>query len=559
MQIHELNRPRRTNEGFMDVIKAAKTGLAQAVSPGVGTTQDFRASSAGILDPKQKLAAVMKNSEMADLAAKYADAWLTDKRSQVSAAPAAAPTPNFAQQGGYAKVNQPTSVKYNMPAGSGSNVQRESAYYNFDHILESIININEKAAVADRPVTKPAATSAAPTTAPGFNYNNVMKMPGMEKYATPAGGTQPVTKPATNTVNAPGFNYNNVMKMPGMEKYATPAATSATNAATDAQAQTSPAATSRINKANPDNPNIKDQNRYVQGRAGSGTGGDATKFAKYNPATSATANAAQGINNMVKGGVAAQQPATTTAKPNYGTQTGAGAKVTYNQPTGVPDPLAKISPATVASKPPAGQTRPAADSQTSAGQAKPDASAQTPDNPEYIKNFLEFANEKVAMRDSATYKMLGLRDAEGVPELKPELDAAKEKVKSAQGNPAATKTAVKNYILIAMAALQLVASQNAVKAASPEAPAYGQQPAPAGQAGKAGQSGADGAAAGTAPAAGQITGSNAVALLKQAGLTAQILTIAGEKIQKETGNKQLSTTGDSVIDTMLEGMGYTVA
>ena len=38
--------------------------------------------------------------------------------------------------------------------------------------------------------------------------------------------------------------------------------------------------------------------------------------------------------------------ATTTAKPNYGTQTGAGAKVTYKQPTGVPTPLAKNPQAT---------------------------------------------------------------------------------------------------------------------------------------------------------------------------------------------------------------------
>ena len=37
---------------------------------------------------------------------------------------------------------------------------------------------------------------------------------------------------------------------------------------------------------------------------------------------------------------------TTTANPNYGTQTGAGAKVTYKQPTGVPNPLAKTTQAT---------------------------------------------------------------------------------------------------------------------------------------------------------------------------------------------------------------------
>ena len=154
--------------------------------------------------------------------------------------------------------------------------------------------------------------------------------------------------------------------------------------------------------------------------------------------------------------------------------------------------------------------------------------------------------------------MLGFTDAEGVTELKPELDDAKQAVKDAQGNPANTKTAVKNYILTAMAALQLVTSENSVKAASPEAPAYGQQPAPAGQPGAA--AGTTGAAAGTAPATGQLTGASAVKLLNDVGLTAQILTTAGQKIQKATGsNKQLSKTGDSVIDTMLQGMGYTVS
>jgi hypothetical protein len=191
---------------------------------------------------------------------------------------------------------------------------------------------------------------------------------------------------------------------------------------------------------------------------------------------------------------------------------------------------------------PVSKTNKAKPGNPNAGQAQP------PDNPEYIKNFLEFANEKVAMRDSATYKMLGLTDAEG-SELGPDLDAAKQAVKDAQGNPASTKEAVKNYILTAMAALQLVTSENSVKAASPEAPAYGQQPAPA--------AGAAGAAAGTAT--GQLTGSGAVALLNKAGLGAKVLTLAGEAIQKQTGNKQLSTSGDSVIDTMLQGMGYTVS
>jgi hypothetical protein len=168
----------------------------------------------------------------------------------------------------------------------------------------------------------------------------------------------------------------------------------------------------------------------------------------------------------------------------------------------------------------------------------------------YLKDFLAFANQKIAMRDSATYKMIGLADVEK-SKLKSELDAAKQAVVAAQGNPAATEAAVKNYILTAMAGAQLIASENAVAAATPQAPAYGQQTA------------TPGAQAGTAAtptvAAGQLTGSNAVALLNKAGLGANVLKPAGQAIQTVTNNKQLSTTGDSVIDTMLEGMGYSIS
>jgi len=495
MQIHELNRPRRTDEGVWDVVKgvgkAAATGLAQAVSPGAGTTQDFRASSAGILDPVKKLAAVKANSAMVKLATEYADAWLTDKRSQVSAAPAPAPAPapaaapapapaagklTPAQQNalkdklkGQRGAGKTTATQTGSgfkdyvsgsqnklitnPDGSTSmkKLQRESNYYNFDYILESIININEKAAVANQPVTKPAPATG---NAQGFNYNNVMKMPGMEKYATPAGQPKPGQPPA------------------GQPK--------------------------------PGQPPAGQPDTDAQPPAGQPTPGQPPAGQAQPPADAGAGAMGAMAGQLAKGGAA--------------------------------------GPNTMANAP-VSKTNKAKPGNPNAGQAQP------PDNPEYIKNFLEFANEKVAMRDSATYKMLGLTDAEG-SELGPELDDAKQAVIDAQGNPANTKTAVKNYILTAMAALQLVTSQNSVKAASPEAPAYGQQPPPA--------AGTTGAAAGTAPATGQLTGASAVKLLNDAGLTAQILTTAGKKIQAATGNKKLSTSGDSVIDTMLQGMGYTV-
>ena len=161
------------------------------------------------------------------------------------------------------------------------------------------------------------------------------------------------------------------------------------------------------------------------------------------------------------------------------------------------------------------------------------------------------------MRDPNTYKMIGLTSlytADKKYSLKQQLDAAKKQVISAQGDSEATKEAVKNYILTALAAAQLMISGNKVAAATPQAPALGRQTPAAGK---------TGAAASTTPsttsAIGQTTGSNAVAMITQSGLPAATLAKAGQFIQTTTGNKQLSTTGDSVIDTMLEGMGYTVS
>ena len=499
MQIHELNSPRRTDEGLGSwakaVGKAAATGLAQAVSPGLGTTQNMSTKSAGILDPKKKLAAVMKEPAMVKLATQYAKEWSQMPQMQATPVPEA---------------------------------------------------IAERVSVPGTVATKPAAVPAQ-----GFNADNLMKLPGMQKYAAPAAGTQPQTQPGT-----------------------------------------------RVNKADPNNPNIKDQNRYVQGRAGFGSGSDATKFAKYDPATSAVANAGQGINNMVKGGVAAQQQAapekpTGTAMPlkpfqvpgagtdptPTATKPGQAATTTPAKSTGTAMPLkpyqvpgAGTDPTPTATKPGQAATTTPAKSTGTAMPLKPFQvpgagtnptpaaavgykTAAAPQNSAaatYLKNFLAFANQKIAMRDSSTYKMIGLADVEK-SKLKPELDAAKQAVVAAQGNPTATEAAVKNYILTAMAGAQLIASENAVAAATPQAPAYGQQAAtPGAQTGTA-------SAPAPAAATGQLTGSNAVALLNKAGLGTKVLTPAGQAIQAVTNNKQLSTTGDSVIDTMLEGMGYTVS
>jgi hypothetical protein len=382
MQIHELNRPRRTDEGFMDVVKgvgkAAATGLGHSIAKGAGydLSKNSPTASAGILDPKQKLAAVMREPAMVKLATQYADEWL---KTQAQAVPEAEAVTTYNKKTGLRTVDgKPQAATFSeLPL----NVQQQI-----------LAKQQELQTGRPNPYMTPAAqqpTAPTQTTAPAKATGTAMPL---KPFQVPGAGTNP-----------------------------TPTATPTTSPNT-----TKPAATAVTNPA----------------------------------------------------------------------------------------------------------------------------------NAKYLKDFLEFANEKIAMRDPTTYKMIGLTSlytADKKYSLKQQLDAAKQEVIKAQGDPAATKQAVKNYILTAMAAAQLMASGNKVAAATPQAPTLGQQaPTPA----------KTGAGATTTPptsAAGQITGSGAVTLLNNAALTQPVLAKAGQAIQTATGNKQLSTTGDSVIDTMLEGMGYTVS
>ena len=167
---------------------------------------------------------------------------------------------------------------------------------------------------------------------------------------------------------------------------------------------------------------------------------------------------------------------------------------------------------------------------------------------EYRKKFLAFANEKIAMRDPSTYQMIGLTAVEKLPNpynLKTELDAAKAAVVAARGKPAETEAAVKNYILTAMAGAQLVASANAV--AKTPAPAYNDD---------------DPAAAATTqgtPANVQVTPDQITGLIATAGLDQPKLSAMGSKLQKLSGNRAVSSTGDSGIDQLLRSMGYAVS
>jgi len=511
MQIHELNSPRRTDEGLGSwakaVGKAAATGLGHSIAKGAGydLSKDDPTASAGILDPKQKLAAVMREPAMVKLATQYADEWVKKQAQAVPEDTAVATPGTYNKKTGAAKLGGKTMTALSdLPP----NVQQQ---------------IQAKQQELEKQTGRP------------------------NPYMTPA--AQQPTTPAT--VDAQRFNYNNVAKMPGV-------------ANTTAAAQTPPATTgSQVNKAKPDNPNIKDQTRYVQGRAGSGAGGEATKFAKYDPATSATANAGQGINNMVRGGVAAQQPAA-PAKP-----TGTPMPLKPYQVPGAgtnPNPTKPGQPATTTPAPATGTAMPLKPYQVPgagtnpnpttqpAGTTKQQIPAATPNN--YMDDFEAWANQKTAMRDSTTYRTIGLADVKNTPQkknLKAELAAARQAVDTAKGNPTATKEAVKNYILTALAGAQLIASQNKVAAASTQPPAALQQSPKT-------------AAAGTAaPAAGQTNAANPGqpidinALLKSAGLDPSALQKAATVMQQATRNNKLSATGDDAIDGMLSLMGYTVS
>lgn len=372
MQIHELNRPRCVNEGVMDVVKGVSGAAKTAIATAAGIDPNAGAASAGILDPKQKLAAVMRNPDMVKLATQYADEWL---KKQAQAVPEAEAVTTYNKKTGRRTLDgKPQFDLSDLPPDVQKQIQQQ-----------------ELQTGRPNPYMTPAANQPTPPVAQQPAKTTGTAMP-LKPFQVPGIGTNPTPPPTTS--------------------------------------------------------------------------------------------------------------------PNT--------------------------------------TKPAATAVTNPAKAK------------YLKDFLEFANEKIAMRDPTTYKMIGLTSlytADKKYSLKQQLDAAKQQVINAQGNPADTKQAVKNYILTALAAAQLMASGNKVAAATPQAPALGRQTSAPGKTG----TGATTTPTTTTSATGQITGSNAVALITQAGLPAATLAKAGEAIQRATGNKQLSTTGDSVIDTMLEGMGYTVS
>jgi len=478
MQIHELNRKRRTDEGLGDIAKSVGTALGQSVAKGAGydLSKNEPTKSAGILDPNQKLAAVMKEPAMVKLATQYADEWVTAQPKTQSAQPGpVAPTQQSAPSG-------------ETPEQKRIRLQKAAQQ-----------NIDKTAVSTPQAPTQPAAQTPA----------DIRK--AKQAQAAQAAQAQMAVKEAA-AVAAPG-TYD---KKTGAAKLGGKTMTALSDLPPNVQQQIQAKQQQDLEKQT--------------GRSNPYMTPAAQQPATPGPAAKTTApSIAQGFNagNVNKlPGMGQQKPAPAPAAKtaNFAGPAGYSSTTTSTQPGTTTQPAAKTAPAQ---------------------QQSPAAPA-----PDYIKNFLQFANQKIAMRDSTTYRTLGLADAEK-SKLKPQLDAAKQKVIGAQGNPAATKEAVKNYILTAMAALQLVASENKVAASSTQAPAYGQQ-------GNA-QSNATNPAAGQTNATNQSQPIDVNALMKAAGLAPDALTKAGPIIQKATGNGNLSATGDDAIDGMLQLMGYKVS
>jgi hypothetical protein len=273
MQIHELSRRRRADEGIMDI--------ARGIGDAVGVTKG-QAASAGILDKDAKLAAVRKNSDMKRVAAEFAAGWNKEAATLAKTAPAAgaAPLP-VAEDTDAAPTSAEQDAADARVAASGASPEEvakqraareqtiaartsrtaptvKTADPSVDPRLNPIANprlnptanpainptanprLNPTANPAINPTANPAAATTTPTkpgAPPGFNAANVMKMPGMQ----PA-GKKPAPATPTKPGTPPGFNAANVMKMPGMPGQPTVPGAAKPAPATPAAAATPPAA-----------------------------------------------------------------------------------------------------------------------------------------------------------------------------------------------------------------------------------------------------------------------------------------------------------------------------
>ena len=503
MQIHELSRRRRSDEGFMDIAR----GLGDAA----GVTKG-QAASAGILDKDAKLAAVRKNSDMKRVAAQLAAGWTAEAAKLAKAAPAAAEIPQPATPAatppkpkappGFNAANvmkmpgmpgqpvtpgaiTPPATKplpeavgtYNKKTGAANlDGKTMTSLSDLPPAIQQQIQAKQQALTAPAATTTPApaatttpapaaTTPAKPGAPPGFNAANIMQMPGMQpagKKPAPAATTPP--KPGA----PPGFNAANVMKMPGM-----PGQPVTPGAITPGAAKPGPAAP-----------------------------GAAT------PPTRGGAGAFDGMTNRLAKGGAGQPDA----------------------PAPAPTPA-------------------------------PAASAEEP----YWIKFLEYVNKKTAIRDASTYQMIGLKQIQDQSGYKNELDAAKAKILQAYKAGQDVTPAATEYILIAMAGAQLISSKNraGVELEQPEVDPNNPDAA-AGATGADGAAADDAAADGAAPGAAPVAGGKILdiggvqAVFKNYGVDPAMLSKLGTALQQASGTNAVTKTGNGTVDNMLRALGFKV-
>ena len=191
----------------------------------------------------------------------------------------------------------------------------------------------EPPAATDAAATPPAATNAAAT---GPQKGQEVTLSKGDKYRF--AGQQwvevdPTTGAETGGAALP-VGFQKSLTDLAAKQATTPAATAKTPPGAKAPGATPPPANGAT-ATTPPGATPQSADATARGEQNKGFG--------FNRNTGVAFNS-QAEKDAVKAQAGNAPAATTPAKPNYGTQTGAGAKVTYNRPTGVPNPLKQTTP-----------------------------------------------------------------------------------------------------------------------------------------------------------------------------------------------------------------------
>lgn len=141
-------------------------------------------------------------------------------------------TPGAVQTKSY---NNPLTKQFARPAGQGKGLDLLGRKIKAPDQSDS----DQQAPVQQAPVQQTATQATAPVSntpgKPWWATGQNVNIPAVQRKQQATGQQPPASQPAqptSNTVTPQGFNASNVMKMPGMEKYAKPAVAKPANFAT---------------------------------------------------------------------------------------------------------------------------------------------------------------------------------------------------------------------------------------------------------------------------------------------------------------------------------------